>query len=712
MSSPTPVLVCCAAAMTVATASVLASDSPDTAPVATVEVVGAANRLPEIAGSATLIDQRELHDSHVFTANEALRKAPGVNVRDEEGVGLRPNVGLRGMNPTRSTKVLLLEDGLPLTYAPYGDNASYYHPPIERFSSIEVLKGSEQILFGPQTLGGVINYLTPTPPQAVQGRVNLAGGNRGYFNAGANLGGHGMLLNFAHKQAEGARDNEHSAFDDIAFKGSFAPMPGHALTFKASYFREDSQVSYTGLTDAELRNFGYRYNPFDNDEFNTDRWGSSLSHQWALGEAAALTTSAYFTHFARDWWRQSSTTTDGQCGAAFTNARRAGKAVDPDSCASIQGRLRSYYTYGVEPRLFAEYRVLGLRNEVHAGARAHFETQDRVQRAGTNPRVQAGALVTESNARDVDAYSMFLQNRLFVGRFTLTPGFRVEYIDSGRNNRLNGTRGEDTLAEVIPGVGLTFNPTAAVTLFGGVHKGFAPPRTEDLIGTDGTQAIFTEVEPESSVNAEVGFRAEPARGARLEGTWFRNAFDNQISVGSIAGGSTPLAQGETRYEGGELFFRLESAALADTRHNLYLQGAYTWLPTARQETAVRRVSDGSVVQNSRPGLRMPYAPEHLATTGLGVTLDSGIDLRLEAVFTGEQFSDFANTLMPDGSGQVGLIKSNVILNAAATWPLKAHGATVFLAAKNLTDRDYIADRTRGIRVGMPLLVQGGVEFAF
>ena len=683
-----------------------------TDPVPTVEVIGASERLPDIAGSATVISQQEIRQSHVFTVNEALRKAPGVNVRDEEGVGLRPNVGLRGLNPTRSTKVLLLEDGLPLTYAPYGDNASYYHPPIERFSSVEVLKGSEQILFGPQTLGGVVNYLTPTPPQERQGRVNLTGGSRGYFNAGADFGGHGMLLGFSHKQAEGARDNEHSALDDIAFKGVWKPAVGHALTFKASYFREDSQVSYTGITEAELRNFGYRYNPFKNDEFSTDRWGSSLSHQMALGEAAAVTTSAYFTHFARDWWRQSSTTSDTQCGAAFTNARRAGQSVDPDACASTQGRLRSYYTYGVEPRLFAEYSVLGLRNEVHAGARAHFETQDRVQRSGTNPRVQAGALVTESNERDVDAYSMFLQNRVFLGRFTLTPGFRVEYIENNRFNRLNGTGGEETLAEVVPGVGMTYNPSPAVTLFGGVHKGFAPPRTEDLIGTDGLRAISTEVAPESSLNAEVGFRSQPSPGARVEGTWFRNAFDNQIMVGSIAGGSTPLAQGETRYEGMEVFFRLDSAALAGTRHNFYLQSAYTWVPTARQETAVRRVSDGSVVANSRAGLRMPYAPEHLATTGLGVTFDAGLDLRLEAVVTGEQFADFANTVLPDGSGQLGAIKSNVILNAAATLPLKAAGATLFVAAKNLTDRDYIADRTRGIRVGMPLLVQGGVEFAF
>ncbi len=71
--------------------------------------------------------------------------------RDEEGFGLRPNIGIRGLNPTRSSKLLLLEDGIPLAYAPYGDNASYYHPPVNRFERIEVLKGSSQILFGPQT---------------------------------------------------------------------------------------------------------------------------------------------------------------------------------------------------------------------------------------------------------------------------------------------------------------------------------------------------------------------------------------------------------------------------------------------------------------------------------------------------------------------------------------------------------------------------------
>ncbi len=680
----------------------------------TVEVVGSSNRLPDIAGSASIIDNKEITQSHAFTVNEALRKMPGINVREEEGIGLRPNIGLRGLNPTRSTKVLLLEDGLPLAYAPYGDNSSYYHPPIERFESIEILKGSEQILFGPQTIGGVLNYITPTPPQEFGGRVNLSGGNRNYFNGGLSLGGKGMLLNFAHKQSDGSRDNENSEMNDVALKGVFNLTANQAVTLKASYFGEDSQVSYTGLTDAELRNFGYRYNPFKNNQFTTDRWGASASHEIAFNDAVVLTTNFYFTHFNREWWRQSSTTTDSQCGVGFINARLAGERVDPDTCNSTQGRLRSYYTYGVEPRLLADYTMFGIRNEFQTGVRAHFEMQDRVQLNGTQPTVRGGQTLAEDNERDVDAYSLFAQNRFFLGQFTLTPGFRVEYVENIRANGINGTEGDDDLAEVIPGVGMTFNPLETLTLFGGVHKGFAPPRTEDLIGTSGLSATFTDVDAEESLNAELGFRAEPLPGARVESTLFRNDFDNQIMVGSIAGGSTPLAQGETLYEGLELFLRLDSHALMSTRHNVYLQAAYTWLPTAEQTTAVTEVASGTVVQNSRPGLRLPYAPENLSTTTLGITLENGLDLRLEAVYVGSQYADFANTEAAsfDGNGQVGLIKSNLIFNAAATYPLQRWGASLFLTAKNLADRDYVVDRTRGIRVGMPLLVQGGVEFAF
>jgi len=92
----------------------------------------------------------------------------GLHAVDEEGIGLRLNLGVRGLNPDRSRNILMLEDGVPISLAPYGEPEMYYTPSIDRMARLEVLKGSGSILFGPQTIGGVINYITPDRQQYPQ----------------------------------------------------------------------------------------------------------------------------------------------------------------------------------------------------------------------------------------------------------------------------------------------------------------------------------------------------------------------------------------------------------------------------------------------------------------------------------------------------------------------------------------------------------------
>ena len=141
---------------------------------ATVVVIGRRANLMRIPGSGATIEGADLDRAHPLSVSEALRRVAGVYPRDEEGMGMRPNIGVRGLSPVRSTKVLLLEDGIPLSFAPYGDNATYYHPPLDRFRRIEVLKGASQVRFGPQTIGGVVNYITPSAPDEFEARLKLA----------------------------------------------------------------------------------------------------------------------------------------------------------------------------------------------------------------------------------------------------------------------------------------------------------------------------------------------------------------------------------------------------------------------------------------------------------------------------------------------------------------------------------------------------------
>jgi len=672
-----------------------------------VDVIGSVEALKNIPGSGEVLEKKELEASRVFTVNEALRKISGMHTRDEEGLGLRPNIGIRGLNPTRSTKVTLLEDGIPLAYAPYGDNASYYHPPIDRYERIEVLKGAGQIGFGPQTIGGVINYITPTPPQEFGGALSVVGGNRNYFNGKVQLGGSGMLLDATRKQSDGTRDNTHSTLNDVNLKKVLGLSDNQALTVRASHLIEDTQNTYSGITEAEFRNFGARYNPFKHDQFEAKRSGLSATHEMDFGADTVLLTNVYYSKFDRDWWRQSSSTTDAQA-SNFSADRLAGNAINVDAGTSVQGRLRSYYNWGVEPRLKISHDVLGVHSELETGAKVHFENQQRKQVNGTTPTARTG-VVAEDNLRETRAYSAFVQNRILLGQWAITPGLRYENIHSSRTNNLTAVTGKDTLDQWIPSLGGTYQVTPQTTYFAGVHRGFAPPRTEDIIGSTGTS---TEVEPELSVNWELGVRAKPLADTDLQAALFRNDFSRQIAVGSVAGGNTPLAQGETLYQGLELAGRV---AVTDA---IYVRGVYTGVLTAEQKTAFRRVDTNAIVNNgaggsSQAGNRMPYAPKHLLTAAVGYAL-AGLDAQLEAVHVSEQFSDFANTEVAsiNGNGQIGKIAAYSILNATFNYHFKPQRTALFVTVKNITDKQYIVDRTRGILLGSSRLLQAGLKYTF
>ncbi|HET8677520.1 MAG TPA: TonB-dependent receptor [Blastocatellia bacterium] len=670
--------------------------------------------IERIPGSIAIIDEKTLETSRVFTFTEALRKVAGVQVRDEEGFGLRPNIGIRGLNPTRSSKVLLLEDGIPLTYAPYGDNASYYHPPIDRFETIEVLKGSGQIAYGPVTVGGVINYVTPNPPSKPSGYVALTGGNRDYFNGhinyGGTWGGAGLLFDYTRKQGEGARDNVRSGINDFNFKSLMGIGSRQALTLRANYYGEDSNVTYSGLREDEYR-ADARQNPFRNDFFYGDRYGASATHAYIFSNELALTTNIYGSFFRRHWWRQSSNsgqrpndTADPQCG---------GMANLNTTCGN-EGRLREYGVWGVEPRLRASYALFGARNETDFGVRLHFENQDRRQENGDRPTSRTGVVV-EDNERKAQAYSAFLQNRFLIGDWAITPGVRVEYIEYDRTNRLAnagaGVTGSTNVAQLVPGIGVSYSPRASAALFAGVHRGFAPPRTEDIINN--TTGGSIDLDPELSWNYEAGFRSLVLSGVRLEATFFRMDYENQIIPASLAGGvgAALTNGGETIHQGAELTARLDTGTITKSRHNLYVQTAYTYLPIARFEGArFSNVSGFTTI--SITGNRLPYAPEHLLNFTVGYSNPSGIDALLEAVHVSDQFGDDLNTIIPSPDGQRGLIPSYTIWNATANYNVEAMRSTFFVTCKNLLDRTFIVDRARGILPSSPRLVQGGLKFKF
>ncbi|MBK8677133.1 MAG: TonB-dependent receptor [Cellvibrionales bacterium] len=653
---------------------------PGTKALPQVVVVGTTEEQRLQPSSATVINQKELRASRGKDVNEALRRVRGINVRDEEGFGMRTNIGISGLNPTRSMKVLLLEDGIPAAYAPYGDNSSYYHAPVDRYDRIEVLKGSGMLRFGPQLVGGAINYITPPPRREFGGFGALTLGDRNYQNMHAQVGGEGHLLDVIRRAGDGARDNVHLQQTDVNYKYVLDVNDAHALIFRANYMNEDSQVTYSGITDNELKNFGHDYNPFENDRFLMNRYGASVTHMWQASDNVTFTTNLYGSIFERDWWRQSSTTRDSQCGAAFRNDRNMGRAVDPNLCNSIQGRLREYHTWGLDPHINITHAL----GEFEAGIRWHEETQNRVQRNLSSPDYHNNNYTkTEDNQRRTDAVATYLQNRFDFGKLSITPVLRLEEIDYDRRNKMPGkeTRGDTETSDWIPGIGFTYALTDATTLYGGVHRGFAPPRAEDIIS--GSTGGTVDVSAERSTNRELGIRYNPSEQVSVDAVWFSNAFDKWLLARLLAV-AAPLAEGKARYEGWELASHIDMTDLFDLPRTPYARLAYTWLNVAEQEGEFVAVETGAAVGNSGDDQRMPYAPEDLVTFRLGYKQGSW-DGSVEAVYIGSQYADFENSENPvlNGDGSQG----NWTSKSPTTW----HSTT---ALERKSNRIYGAEEPR------------------
>jgi Fe(3+) dicitrate transport protein len=168
-------------------------------------VVGSsANRAP---GSSQVISKRQLQRFHYDDPQALLLQAPGVYVRQEDGVGLRPNIGIRGANADRSKKVTLMEDGVLFGPAPYSAPAAYYFPLMARMVQVRVVKGPSAISYGPQTVGGAIDFVTRPIPSDVGGALDIAGGEYGYAKGhgyfGASTERVGFLVEGVHLQNNG-----------------------------------------------------------------------------------------------------------------------------------------------------------------------------------------------------------------------------------------------------------------------------------------------------------------------------------------------------------------------------------------------------------------------------------------------------------------------------------------------------------------------------
>lgn len=690
------------------------------------------DRLETVPGSYMVIDEKTLNERRPFSVQEILSSVPGVNVVGENTFGLGVNIGIRGLNPRRTARTLLMEDGMPLFLAPYGDPAAHYTTPLERLQRIEVVKGSGQILYGPQTVGGMINFVTrPVPTDGqVHGTASATIGNNDFTSLYGSIGAGdergGLMIDAMHKKGDGIRKNHDFEIQEYTAKGQLNLSDRHTLIAKASYFREDSHVSETGLGLVEYNENKYQAPTGKNDVFEHERQTFQLQHLFQINQQAKLSTQAYYAKSERASFRQINNPGENggrsqleRCPAGVGGNGNPNLAL-ADSCGG-RWRPRDFEYWGIEPRLDVQHSLFGIESNAVVGFRYHREAIDRKQYRGDDARFQDLGFASTSTPRedikiDVEAKSYYAQNTFYTGDWTFTPGIRVEDVrtktdvrradGNAQNNPESKLNNSQT--KVLPGFGFTWGGIANTTLFAGVHKGFAPPRPDrDIAATGANSAVVSKTKPEESTNWELGLRSNYFTGVTFESTYFHTVFDDIVVSGPLSG--TFINGGKSVQSGIEFAGRVDFGKIYNSSHNVYIAGSYTNLFTAEFKKT-------NAAANIQSGDRLPYAPKHLASLSIGYAHPVGFDARVGVDYVSRQEEDVsfrsgrteANVLR----GVTGDVPSYALINATMNYRPVGTNLTYFVSAYNLGNKEYLASRVDGMVAGRERQVFGGIRYDF
>lgn len=690
-------------------------------------------------GSAYFLSPKELKKFSFTDVNRALRSVPGVNIYEEDGFGLRPNISLRGTSPERSAKITIMEDGILIAPAPYSASSAYYFPTIARMQAVEVLKGSSQIQYGPFTTGGAINMISNQIPDSFGGSVKASYGsfNSSQLHAiiGDNNKAFGYSVEYLNYGSDGFKkllNDKNTGFNknDIVAKFRMNIFPNAAikqsLEAKVQYSDEVSNETYLGLTDED---FGVdpfkRYAGSSNDLMKNIHKQILLTHTLDFSKNFRITTNAYSNYFTRNWYKADYITFNGDrqsIGKVFGNPTTFADYLglvkgtinsddDDDDSINIRANNRTYRAKGVQTKLDYHWYKGDAFHDIEIGIRYHYDDEDRFQwiddytvNNGDLQLVNAGTPGSNANRiSSAKAFASSITYRLKVNNWTFTPGIRYENIALKRENfgsndslrtGVNLSTRENNANIFIPGIGTNYKFTNNLSVFGGVHKGFSPP------GNQEGQA------PEESINYELGSRFN-IKNLKAEVVVFYNDYSNLLGSDLAAtGGSGSLDQfnaGEVLVNGLELLLNYDFLT-NKSDYSLPFTLGYTYTNTEFKNSFG---SDADLWGEVIAGDELPYISKH--QFNIGVSLEhSKFELNLNGRFNGEFRTQAGRGIIPLNE----LVASNFIVDFSGKYHINKK---VIVSANiiNLLDETYVASRVpAGLRPGHPFGAYVGLQYKF
>ena len=702
--------------------------------ISSVSMTGGQRNLRNLPGSAAYISPKQLQMFQYSDITRTLRSLPGINIQEEDGFGMRPNIGMRGTGVDRSGKITLMEDGILMAPAPYAAPEAYYFPTFGRMQAVEVLKGSSQIQYGPYTTGGALNLISTQIPDHLTTNLLMSGSGYGGKQLHAWMGDtyerFAFLAETFRISSDGFKELDNggpTGFEKqdylikLRLQSAADARYLQSLTLKAGLTEEVSDETYTGLTYQDYLTAPFRrYAGSQLDKMTTRHEQLSLRYSMVLSPSLQWEVTAYRNDFHRNWYKLDKVTDSLGTAVSISSL-----LADPDSytgqyeiitggnttgigALQVKANNRTYYSQGAEAVLHYSHNGVNWNQHIQAGIRVHEDQIDRYQWVdlygmdqGIMELQMTGTAGSESNRLvTADALAAYLQYTLRRGQWTLTPGLRLEDITKTEKNygTLDPERtgadlevSSNNTSTLIPGLLAEYRMSDQWYLYTGVHRGFAPA------------GVDTGSLPESSVNTELGARYW-SRHAQATAVIFYNDYSNLLGVDMTSTGG--LGTGQTFNGGAATVYGLECSLGADllpatSNWQLPVQIAYTFTKGYFDSSFGSDLEEWEEVE---AGDELPY----LAPQQLYLQLSAIRDRW--SVHSGTRYT--ADMRAVAGQGAIPteeLVPAHVVSDLSVHYTF-APGASAWAGVNNLTNNTYIASiRPAGWRPGMPRTFTIGVR---
>jgi Fe(3+) dicitrate transport protein len=632
-------------------------------------------------------------------ARQVFAKVAGLNIWENDGAGLQLSIGGRGLDPNRSSNFNVRQNGYDISADALGYPESYYTPPLEAVSKIQIVRGAASLQYGTQ-FGGLINFVMkkPVEDKKIELLFRQSVGSFGFYNAFTSIGGTYKKLSyysfFQYKKLDGWRPNSELK------SYTFYTHLNYKFTKKTSIGFDYTNMNYLtqqagGLSDAM---------------FNTDPRQSNRERNWF-----DVNWNLFALHY--DYKLNASNEINVRLFGLL--AHRYSVGFRPNRVATIDNNgdrdliKGNFKNYGVEARYLKRYYTQNKALVFLAGARYYNGYNQSVQGIGSKGRDANFNFVNTQQGIESDYtfpnqnVSLFVENIIYVTEnFSITPGLRFEYIhtnadgyyktifrdlagniistNSTYESRVNGRR------FLLGGIGFSYKPQKYLELYANVSQNYRSITFSDMRINNPSQVIDPNLKDERGYSADLGIRTNDLNYFTLDVSGFLLSYNNRIGEVQYYDAWNRVLRLRTNI-GAAIMIGIES----------YLEGDVIKLIQPKQQnySGVLFLNLAGIYSqytkseiNGIVGNQVEFVPNVNLKTGFRFGYKK-VKASFQLSYLSDQFSDATNAIDGGYSAVVGIIPAYYVMDASLSYQLKKLKFEVSL--NNLSNNMYFTRRATG-----------------